>query len=1241
MILDLETARDRGVVETFHSVVNDEEVLLNTAMDDLVLLREVGLEDLRRHLAAFRAEQRTWLLDLMLARRGDVEAKELSKDGEEPASPDIIHALSGAYDEQPRAGRAQVRNWRFLYLARRGNSPARALLGSFPPLENGTETTAVHNMTLEDQRRYARAILSPPPRDAGVRWVAQQEAADLLGLTPGSLVARANRSGWPRREGDRGERVIGVPVVLLPPADSEFGAASEHGIDLRSMAAGLKERYAHEHVGLHVDDWLREAGSASEFLGRLNAALLAETEEGRESARLRERVPAMFLAHLNREGVVLLPQRSSRFRWSSLKGRPAHCFGDGMLGYWSQIVEVSRVAERTSFKPYDLYRTLRGLRLTSTAAGPERLSDGLFGRYKALWADRNDVGMMANVAFDTTLALLGLSADRRDYRLKRPGDARKLDVGPFGWVKTKDVPGRDVSPPGYEPREDLFGWADFFTDALGLLKVKSIEGPRNAAALFLHYLATLKEVPAGIDAVDPVRHIHDPAGRGGTFRSWLTDRYPAKGTGPAARNALDRRTTVLSQVAGMFAAEIAAKGLRIPNPIDMRRDRFKSGSRRKKTTRPAMEAEKLELIRSFNAENDFAFSKSMTTHSRNVYDADAGCFRDVWFPAYAVLIDLLLQLPFRGFQARYLDSGEGDDLVFDPVTRDMVPNTGPLAARGRREGVLCLVDIGAAPKDRAGEPEDRDAEPENRGGGPRRVLGVRVNTNKTAEHTADQGWTVPWCPPDLERNLLRMRDWAAKYVPVKEPVKAKKESYLDEFHDEEVVALIPDTYPLFRDPARRDGQPVSRETLFAYWVELLTAVEEEHNRERAPQNRIALTKLRADGTRAPIYDIHALRVSGITAMIDRGMPPDMVQEVVGHASMVMTLYYNRIRASRIYKALESYFRERGMGAEAIGAVPFDELAAKLFNMRRSEDSVGLEMLAAKFGSGDGSWKVLSHGICPGGDCATGGKWLKNAHLPLRPGACSLCRYRVTGPGFLMGMVVNANTIMFEMRRLGEEIAGLMKRRFALEDRGESTTAVDGRLELARRAFDAAAAEWSAEVQYVQAATELLNELEDEASSGEAPAAGPVGALITPMDGEAFSARIEGRHEFHLLQSIAEGAEFVTNFRPGTREAIMDRDEWLNAVLDANGVQPLLLKLSAEERLRAGNLLGRAFMELVPEDKLDGLRFGVESLDVAPALRGLCEEAAERVRDARTDGAERIFEALRRRADEAAALLASG
>ncbi len=945
-------------------------------------------------------------------------------------------------------------------------------------------------------------------------------------------------------------------------------------------------------LNVDLDSAVADAASPAELLTRLCDAMLSECAEGLDTKREVERVSAMFLAYLHREGLLLLPQKSFLYPWFVVRGEPIHCFGQETIDYWRAIADVSAVAERTSLKENDLLRTLRGLRLTSTFATAQQLSDGLLQAFKDLWPKRNDVGMMVNLAFDTTIAKLGLSANRNEYQLRRPGRFRSTEAGPFGWVRSGVGISSQVLPMDYQPRPELFYWADFFSDALGLITAKDLSLFRGSAQSFLHFLNSLEVVPATIADVRAEIHINNKDTRLPTFRESLVREMPVVGGGQAARTALDRRTRTLSEVASMFAAQIVEQELGIGNPIDMGRVKFKGGPRRSKSVRPPMEVEKLDLIRAFNAKDDFAFSRSIKSHYRNVLKPETGRFGDVWFPAAGIAIDMLLELPFRSHQVRYLDSGEGDALVYDSASKSMIGNPSPLATKDRQQGAICMVRIGEGPGGlRAGS-------------GGRNIPAIHVNTNKTAAHGSDEGWVVPWCPPYLEANLRRMIAWASKYVPVTQPVKARNASYIDEFAAEEVLALIPDTYPMFRDPAREDGQPVSRQILFAYWVALLTAVEIEYNRNRDPRSHVFFTKVMPDGSRQPLYDIHALRVSGITAMIERGMPPDMVQEVVGHASLVMTLYYNKVRASAIYGKLEDYFRKRGMTVDALVGLPFEELADKVFNLRSEADAEGVSMLKARFGERSTSWKVFPHGICPGGDCNSGGIYYKNAHQPVRTGACSICRYRVTGPMFLLGMVTNANTLMYQMRTLGEEIADLTKARYALEDAGKATASIDGSLELARRSFDAAAIEWAAEFEYIQVAAERLN-VPDAADD-------TTGALMTPMDEPAFSARIESLPGFALVQTICEGAELVAGFQTGVREAAFARDEWLNTVMDANGYGPLLLKLPKEVRLAAGNLLGRAFLELVPEGNLEGIRAGTETIDVYPQLRVLCEGAASHI-----------------------------
>jgi hypothetical protein len=952
------------------------------------------------------------------------------------------------------------------------------------------------------------------------------------------------------------------------------------GDTVESISASVAPKWANEHVRSELEDWLAEDHDVDLFLERLSRLMMPELAPSALSTRERNRAVVMFLAFLNREGLILLPASCLFFNWLALRERLTPCFTETFLTHVDRVREVSRVEERTSYKTRDLLPAFRALKLTSSITCREDLSGELCQRFKIQFRKRTDVGWAINTFFDASEAMLGRSPSRRGRELLRPRDLRLSGRGPYDWVKDPTFPGRKQII-DYTPRVELFYWADFFEDVLPLLKLKTFNQFQTTANKFLTYLNTLPEVPGTFEQIDARQHIYDPRGASNTFRDFLAKEFKDD------RNNL--KTAHLARLATMFRHHIEANGLHIPNPVDLRAAKFRGSSKRGKTPRSALDPVMLETIREFNARDDFAFAKSIEKQKRNVFNPATGLYEEIWFPAYAIATDALLDLPFRSHQVRYFDSGEGDEIIFDPVSRQMRSNTGPLAQRGRRSAALQLVPMTG----RANET----------------VLGIFVNTNKTS-NLEKQGYTIPWCSPELEANLRRMSSWVQTYYPITHPIKPMEESYLDEYRSEEITALIPDVFPLFRDPGRRDGQPLSRELMFDYWTALLAAVEDELNADRPPERRIFLTYIRntkSGPKRVPIFDIHCLRVSGITAMIERGLPPDLVQEIVGHASLVMTLYYNKVRLYLLYQKLEEYYAQRGLTADALRNRRYEEIESEFFNMRGPEDAVGHDMLRSRMAMRDPSWKVLSHGICPGGDCATGGEWYKNAHRPLRPNACSLCRYRLTGPVFLPGMVANANLLMFEMRRLGQEITRLQVERNRLEDARESTTTIDGQMESARRSFDDFAQEWAAEVQYIHAATDLFNRQMAETGEKMLP------ALMTPLGEEELLARLDQRHELHLLQSIAKAAEVRTGFRTGAREAIKDRDDFLNRVLDAQGYGALLLRLPQDVRLKVGNLLGDFFTDLVPDAKLDGLAQGATALDdITPLLRSLTDEIAGQI-----------------------------
>ena len=143
--------------------------------------------------------------------------------------------------------------------------------------------------------------------------------------------------------------------------------------------------------------------------------------------------------------------------------------------------------------------------------------------------------------------------------------------------------------------------------------------------------------------------------------------------------------------------------------------------------------------------------------------------------------------------------------------------------------------------------------------------------------------------------------------------------------------------------------------------------------------------------------------------------------------------------------------------------------------------------------------------------------------------------------FLPGLVLNANRLMHELRRKGQEIARLQEEREALEEAGKSSRRVNPIIEALYRETDIVAAE----VQYVHLAEAAFDDFIAEDATGEP------NALVVGLDGPAISTQLNHGSEFSLLQNLAEGAAIWPGFKPAA--ALDDHREFLNEVLAANDV----------------------------------------------------------------------------------------
>jgi Putative phage integrase len=908
---------------------------------------------------------------------------------------------------------------------------------------------------------------------------------------------------------------------------------------------------------------------------------------------LRNPIADLFLLWLSQHGIVLFPIVPQPLSGDA-RGFDEFLWLPSVQESWRVIEDAyTHTAKQNHarwIRPIKL--VFRSLILASTLRHPDDVSLELFDAAYTLMDQALDVQVTDRLHW--VYRPLRDSLGQRDLPTFKPIRYKRPELeNPFAWTQLSVEEHPQSTFPrklnaSYKPMSHLCAWGDRFANYIAKLPIKSIGNSIVTCQRFLVWL-----VDSGVEASNLTEltraNINDgkPLSTSSCFRAHLH----RDGVKPETGNAGILR---LSQT---FEAIIEEDRLSIPNPVVIRFDTFYVPVSRGKTPRRPMGRELMEYLRVLNRRGNYALSRSCASHQRAALSS-SGQYENIWFPGIAVLVELLLQLPLRSFQARFLDSGEGDELIVGRAENHqvmLVPNMLDTATKERREGVFYLFEAADGAQ----------------------TVGLHVNTNKTAVDRVS-GYEIAWCSVELQNALAMVRDWQVQYNPVARPVVCMEKHDYETTQNEDILNALKTTYALFRDPSDARGWPISRDKLFEYWSLLLARAEDELA-VAGRKIRITVAKEVSKGPnkrpvlkRQAAYDIHTLRVSGISALIEAGMPPDLVQEVAGHATCVMTLYYNKIKASRLNQTLSDVLDKLSTGLDSIdgiGEADFERLSEFLMNNRDVNDAAGLSLLNDRRGHGDGAVEVMIHGICPAGECATGGEYLSQAvgYAPVpRPLACSLCRYRLTGPMFLPGLVLNANRLMHELRTKGKEIADLNEDRERLEDEGKPIFVIKAKIESLYIETDIVGAEWAAEVQYVHVAEKLMEQFISESGSFEAS----LPALVTGVDYAILTCELEKKSELSLLQSLAEGAQLWPGFKPSA--AIDNHREFLNEVLAASNLEPFLLKLRGDLRDQAATLLGRVITAMVPDEHLEYLRTGQEQIDDYPLVSAFFKELHQQV-----------------------------
>lgn len=564
---------------------------------------------------------------------------------------------------------------------------------------------------------------------------------------------------------------------------------------------------------------------------------------------------------------------------------------------------------------------------------------------------------------------------------------------------------------------------------------------------------------------------------------------------------------------------------------------------------------------------------------------------ELWSPVVSVALLTKLLLPLRTYQVRMLDSGEMDTekYVQETITEpgQWIKNDSPLSQGDEdypfTKGVLRKFRDNISNND---------------------MTGFFINTNKTADINKEEdrkGYEVPWQYPEVQYWLAKLRNWQQKYNHVTEPTPWTKltRNHLGGAKDIRLLKQMGSTTFLFRDASSLEEKdlPITDKPLNTLWHKLLSKLEEEVNKTLAQEKTIRFVK----NTKTTFYPLHSLRVSLITAYaLEGGVPmPILSKMIAGHARLIMTLYYTKPGIAFITdtmneadkklndKKIESFDRFlRNNGLEEIkdNVVINDTIAYEAFMNARE--------------SGGASIIIGDKGICPKGNfgCDCGGVFTNDetgkttyGPVPGYPEAnCVRCRWFITGPAFLPGLIHHINVISYNISGTAERMIEFQDKIEELEDEkidcehdNQIFTKQSELLkytELYKQEVlknDKLANDYSSTYRLISKCIQLANNTPPDSEESV--------QLVTVASENDIKLSVRNAElEFEQLQIVCNGAEIFPE--TDASKAILKRSQIIDLTLSNNGKKPVMFALTEKEQLVAGNQFMRILMNKVESVK---------------------------------------------------------
>ncbi|MYM81814.1 integrase [Duganella sp. FT50W] len=594
----------------------------------------------------------------------------------------------------------------------------------------------------------------------------------------------------------------------------------------------------------------------------------------------------------------------------------------------------------------------------------------------------------------------------------------------------------------------------------------------------------------------------------------------------------------------------------------------------------------------------------------------------MWSPVRWVAVLIKLLLPVRTAQVRLLDSGEFDSEIFVDgqwTVNERERAFGKNTAK-RRQGVLRKL-----------EGSDTD------------VI-LYFNTNKSADKGKDgpaKGYEVAWhVSPDVVENvyywLEKLRDWQAKYNPVD---RLTSWSELDARHinlkSEVQLAGYPDACFLFRMPEVADNEkhlPVTDGIVDIAWCNLL---EEFQIRLSARGERhldgsiIQFINVDELGRFSTAYPLHSLRVSLVTALALLGeVPFPILQKLVGHSRLLMTLYYTKPSATQTAAVLVEAAAKLDLNKEkSISDYLLNQDYEKLLAnaIWNNQETFAASIPQHPAWRNPAGWMLMHIGLClVGGNtgkiednkkiggCYNGGPNLGSSKAPRHgptPGGtrnCIRCRWFVTEPHFLPSLAAHFNTIAFhfdearnrsmDSERKLQEIKRQKAQMEAVQDgpsfdRYRELREAERIMESQMSAFNDLAEDLVACWRLVERCQVLINSPQDE------------GGQQVLVQGDVFQVQAifeETESELLQLSGVCDSLQLYPDLNAD--KAVIRRSQLLDSALYNEGLPPVFMQLSEHEQLLAGNaFMQRLALELNPTNPAVGKRQVVALMDAGKRL----------------------------------------